>query len=53
MVNAVYFKGDKRKMTEEQIKQKADDYIITRQNHIKYFSGEAVKILLKILPKKL
>ena len=34
-------------MTEEQIKQKADDYIITRQNHIKYFSGEAVKILLK------
>ena len=34
-------------MTKEQIKQKADDYIITRQNHIKYFSGEAVKILLK------
>ena len=34
-------------MTEEHIKQKADDFIITRQNHIKYFSGEAVKILLK------
>lgn len=34
-------------MTEEQIKQRADDFIITRQNHIKYFSGEAVKILLK------
>ena len=34
-------------MTEEQIKQKAEDFIITRQNHIKYFSGEAVKILLK------
>ena len=34
-------------MTEEQIKQRANDFIITRQNHIKYFSGEAVKILLK------
>lgn len=34
-------------MTEEELKQKADDFIITRQNHIKYFSGEAVKILLK------
>ena len=34
-------------MTEEQIKQKADDFIITRLNHVKYFSGEAVKILLR------
>ena len=33
-------------MTEE-LNQKAEDFVYTRQNHIKYFSGEAVKILLK------
>jgi len=42
-----FLKKEDSRTTEERIKQRAEDFIITRQNHIKYFSGEAVKILLK------
>ena len=45
MVNAVYFKGDKRKMTKEELIELSD---LNREDNIKYISSEAQGIAITL-----